>query len=464
MSLKWYFSVGSGFMLGFVLCSLIQNTSKDQIDFPFEDFKLIVDAGDQHQQSKPQPVDTDTTSTTGISKARIGGDPSTLLVKDNDNANNMYNDERKNAEMDELAILHELDVLSGGHAAQNLECPPPLIAYQNRIVRPNNGNGTTTKNGDDGDDKEEERQIPKILHISMKSRCMPRDLVRTMKRWETQLPHHSIFFHDDDAVDRILNHEWLEFPGLSKALKCILYRGAMTIDVWRILILWKYGGLYTDIDNWPGDLFTESLIPGNVSAWFLTDPYFRPSQWFMALEPRHPMMYETMTKIVHNLFQMSNVRRPPVVAVTGPKALDYGYQQFLSPMWDQGKEALYQTDTVLTGKLGKTLIKAVGNNLSPKNKPKGMTREEFKHLPHYIGIKQGYSEMVAYNETLTVSRGERIMMESGVLHWEKDIFNKAKGVNIPVGNRGCRSYIKMLDKQEAEAEANVKAATKFNSK
>jgi hypothetical protein len=33
-----------------------------------------------------------------------------------------------------------------------------------------------------------------------KSRCMPRDLLRTLQRWETQLPQHSIFFHDDDAV------------------------------------------------------------------------------------------------------------------------------------------------------------------------------------------------------------------------------------------------------------------------
>jgi mannosyltransferase OCH1-like enzyme len=117
--------------------------------------------------------------------------------------------------------------------------------------------------------------IPKIMHFSMQSRCVPRDLLRTLNRWETQLPEHSIFFHDDDAVDRLLSMDWSEFPGFHEGMKCVLYRGAMTIDIWRVLMLWKYGGLYSDIDNWPEDMFTESLIPGNVSAWFLTDSHFR---------------------------------------------------------------------------------------------------------------------------------------------------------------------------------------------
>eukprot|EP00979_Chaetoceros_neogracilis_P005181 scaffold909_cov143-Chaetoceros_neogracile.AAC.1 len=183
-------------------------------------------------------------------------EPTTENDNDNDYSTSakIQGSEKKKSKSTEFDILHELDVLSGGHGAENLECPSPLVPYQNRIVR------TTTNS------TAQERMIPKIMHFSMQSRCVPRDLLRTLNRWEMQLPEHSIFFHDDDAVDRLLSMDWSEFPGFHEGMKCVLYRGAMTIDIWRVLMLWKYGGLYSDIDNWPEDMFTESLIPGNVSA------------------------------------------------------------------------------------------------------------------------------------------------------------------------------------------------------
>ena len=106
----------------------------------------------------------------------------------------------------------------------------------------------------------------------MRSRCVPRDLARTLNRWREVLPDYSIFFHDDDAVDRLVyGHEWDVFPNLLPAIKCILYMGAMYIDVWRVLLLYKYGGVYSDIDNWPFEGFTNDTIRTDLSAFFFTD-------------------------------------------------------------------------------------------------------------------------------------------------------------------------------------------------
>ena len=63
-----------------------------------------------------------------------------------------------------------------------------------------------------------------------------------IQRWEAKLPHHSILFHDDDAVHDLiynnLKHGWaLEFPWLYKAMKCVFSKGAMMIDIWRLLVL-----------------------------------------------------------------------------------------------------------------------------------------------------------------------------------------------------------------------------------
>lgn len=349
---------------------------------------------------------------------------------------NIEREEKKKVESPVFDILHELNVLSGGHNAENLECPPPLTPYLNRIVR--NPTNTST----------EDRMIPKIMHFSMKSRCVPRDLLTTLKRWEKQLPEHSIFFHDDDAVDRLLALDWHEFPQLQRGLKCVIYRGAMTIDIWRVLVLWKYGGLYSDIDNWPEDMFTESLIPGDTSAWFLTDRWFRPSQWFMALQPRHPMLYEMMTEIIHNLLNISNIRRPRVVKVTGPEVLAHAYRQFLTPLsWEKGKDAIERFNVMLVGKQNKTVMKVLGNNLSDKNFSDRITKNEFQKLPRILTIKKGYSDVVAYNETLNMTRHDRIVQESGVLHWEKHIYKNAKN------NRhltvSCQKYLGRLEKEEA---------------
>ena len=51
------------------------------------------------------------------------------------------------------------------------------------------------------------------------------------------------------SIPFVFECEWPEFPGLHTVLQCIFSKGAMLIDVWRILILWEYGSIYTDIDN-----------------------------------------------------------------------------------------------------------------------------------------------------------------------------------------------------------------------
>jgi hypothetical protein len=52
-------------------------------------------------------------------------------------------------------------------------------------------------------------------------------------------------FHDDAAVDRLLYSgepeysNWRrEFPDIVKILPCVA-PGAMKIDIWRVLVLWK---------------------------------------------------------------------------------------------------------------------------------------------------------------------------------------------------------------------------------
>lgn len=325
-----------------------------------------------------------------------------------------------------MSVLEEIHKLSGGsnEDMDTLNCTKPLVPFQNRLVLPAAGSNDTRS--------EQQPLIPRILHVSMKSRCLPRDLSRTMERWKTQLPNHSIFFHDDDAVQKLLQEEWPEFPGLHRALQCILSKGAMLIDVWRVLVLWKYGGIYTDIDIWPEDTFTEDVIPANVSAFFFHDPFNRPSQWFMALEPRHPIMYESMMIILHNIMDIRNLRKPSVVQVTGPGAVKNGYAAFFPHMWQEGVDAVFQNNQFMIGKYGKVVYKLFNGQYHIG-----------EHL--YVTNKKDYHHIVPFNETLNVTRKERIEMESGVFHWQKVEHHLAKERVIP--KISCRKYLELLDKK-----------------
>lgn len=325
----------------------------------------------------------------------------------------------------DLDIWDELDILSGGVDAKDLECPHPLEKFQNVIVgRDNNSKSFKSSSG-------EGELIPRILHFSMKSRCIARDHARILNMWKDKLPNYSIFFHDDDAVERlIVDEEWKEeFPELESAMKCILFKGAMKIDVWRVLLLYKYGGVYSDIDDSPGPDFDEHTIRHDLSAFFFEDGYNRPSQWFLAMEARHPMMKLSMNVIIKNVLAMKRLFAPRVVFITGPEAVLYGYYGFLDPdCCENGasySETLLQNNVEMTGMSGKKVLKS---NESAK----------------FIYPKYGFEDVVEFNSTLNVTRGERVQMDSGVMYWPKKVYKSRYRFNKLLSGISCIEYIKKI--------------------
>lgn len=176
------------------------------------------------------------------------------------------------------------------------------------------------------------RKIPRIVHLTAKSRCLHPELVQNVNRW--RLSDHSLFFHDDNAVDALLYRDWPEFPQLKYVLKCLLYGGAIKADIWRILVLWEYGGIYADLDSRP-NIFNATTIASDDDAFFLVDD-FDLSQWFMASSPRHPMMYFLIHNILQNLIQLNDVGSIPVIWTTGPGVIATGFDRFMGPKFDRG--------------------------------------------------------------------------------------------------------------------------------
>ena len=86
------------------------------------------------------------------------------------------------------------------------------------------------------------RSIPNIIHMTSKSRCITSRVRENILQWKFE--GYSIYFHDDAAVDRLLDKYFPAFPHLQIVKDCSI-SGAAKADIWRYLVLWEYGGIYT---------------------------------------------------------------------------------------------------------------------------------------------------------------------------------------------------------------------------
>jgi hypothetical protein len=163
------------------------------------------------------------------------------------------------------------------------------------------------------------RRIPRIIHVTSKSRCMHPYFVDNLARWE--LENHSFYFHDEAAVERLLGQHWPEFPHLQLVLSCTL-SGAAKADLWRLLVLWEYGGVYTDIDNAPGPLFKNgTAIHDDDDSFFVVERIGVLSQYFMAASPKHPLIHIAILVTLGRILEVISVGLQNVPWVSGPEAM-----------------------------------------------------------------------------------------------------------------------------------------------
>ena len=202
-------------------------------------------------------------------------------------------------------------------SAPNKQCPPGSAPILDTISR----------NESDG-----RRRIPRIVHITSKNRCATVEVLRNIRRW--RFPGHSLYFHDDDAVERLTSHPLSQraFPLLNETLRCVT-NGATKSDLWRYLVLYTYGGIYTDIDNSPAK-FNEHTISATDDSFFVIEMLGIMGQYFIASSPGHPLMKLSLETGMDSLRNIPNVMRNNPARTTGPNALKVGFIKFMNGTTD----------------------------------------------------------------------------------------------------------------------------------
>jgi hypothetical protein len=178
------------------------------------------------------------------------------------------------------------------------------------------------------DDKE--KKIPRIVHVTGKTRCVPKSIYKHLQKWK--LKGHGLYFHDDEAVHRLLKIAVMDndgrglVPDMERVLSCIT-SGATLSDIWRYTLMWYYGGIYTDLDNSPNK-FNGNTIQPEDDSFFPLESLGIVSQYFIASSPRHPLMLHTLNEAIYSLYKTVNVMINNPAINTGPKAMKAGFIRF----------------------------------------------------------------------------------------------------------------------------------------
>jgi hypothetical protein len=106
----------------------------------------------------------------------------------------------------------------------------------------------------------------------------------------------------------------------------------MLSDLWRYLFLWEFGGVYADLDS-ATNQFNATTIAPDDDAFFIIERDGLLSQYFIAISPKHPLMYYAIQRTVMAILREYDTGRTIAGIVSGPRALHEAFMHFL---WDQG--------------------------------------------------------------------------------------------------------------------------------
>jgi hypothetical protein len=283
--------------------------------------------------------------------------------------------------------------------------------------------------------------VPRNIHVASISRCMTTPYAENLNKW--RFTNHSLLIHDDNDVNKLFasTERWSRyFPKLSNALLCLPRNGASSAskaDVWRYLILWDRGGLYTDIDNSPGLRFAQgmaSLDPKDDDALIAINKNGRPNQSFLVMTRKHPLMYIALSIAIERLLNLENLAQQSAFTVTGPSVLLRAFEFFTGSNQTMQDDHVNAGFYAITPALSKQLAQ-----LFPKES--WMTNRTL----HVVGSAHNANEFIQSS----VIRGHPKLLFyklTGMTSWKSSLAHEFEG--------SCRDWVHRLKSSTTQQDSN----------
>jgi len=145
------------------------------------------------------------------------------------------------------------------------------------------------------DKKEYAQKVPKIIWQTMKTNKVPVFMKNYADSWIDLNPEYEYRFCDDEDIIDFLK---ADFPEYLDGYNKLIY-GASKADLWRYLIMYKYGGVYADID-------CKCMIP--LRDWIKPESAFVTQlgtnkdicQWLIISVPQNPVFLKAAQRTLQN--------------------------------------------------------------------------------------------------------------------------------------------------------------------
>jgi mannosyltransferase OCH1-like enzyme len=157
--------------------------------------------------------------------------------------------------------------------------------------------------------------IPKRIFQTWSPKEVDPVLLNWIERTKAMNPGYRHFlFNDSDREEFILR----EYPGEIAECYQRLTIGAARADFWRYLVLYKYGGVYIDLDSEIKKPLDMLIRPDDEAIISVEGNPFNYVQWALMFRAGHPLLKRTIDLVVDNI--KTNRYPNDISAMTGPVA------------------------------------------------------------------------------------------------------------------------------------------------
>jgi mannosyltransferase OCH1-like enzyme len=146
--------------------------------------------------------------------------------------------------------------------------------------------------------------IPKRIYQTWKTKDLPYGIKQVIKRMMEFNPGYSHYLYDDREIDEFMRDY---YNGRIYNAFCKLAIGAARADLWRYCVLYKYGGVYLDIDAAIIKSLDEGLIRVDDDAVITREQVAGLfNQWILIFSKAHPLLKAVIDECVENIESRSS--------------------------------------------------------------------------------------------------------------------------------------------------------------
>lgn len=140
--------------------------------------------------------------------------------------------------------------------------------------------------------------IPKRIYQTWKTKELPPGIRQVIKKMMELNPTYTHYLYDDVEMSAFVHQH---FPGEIACAYDMLNIGASKADLWRYLILYKFGGVYLDIDAAIVKSLDTLIRPDDTAI--ITREQFEGlfNQWILIFRKGHPLLKEIINQCVKNI-------------------------------------------------------------------------------------------------------------------------------------------------------------------